>query len=496
MNVVIILLDSLNFHCLQPYGATHVQTPNLQRFAERSVVFENHFVGSLPCMPARRELFTGRQEFLWRGWGHIEPWDRHLAVDAARAGAVTQMITDHYHYWENGAHGYFEPFNGVDFIRGHELDMVETAPVSDVPAWAKSINAFRSDKRGGHDGWGTNYCANTQRWQDETQFPCAQVMRNSAQWLRKNQAHDKFMLWIEGFDPHEPHFLPEPYRSMYFKGKPSAQFNCWPPYQNREQMLRFVAQASDEELAWIRAQYYGKVTMVDRWLGEFLDSMDALNLWRNTAVIVTTDHGHDLCYDRALHPIVYGKQYPHPESHARIPLLVWHPDHPGRSRRCDALTCAVDVNATARELLGCQNCDGPHGRSLLPLIRGETASHREHVLYGTFAQGATLSTREWTLAQGATGKEPCYWHSTTAHRVSPEMTSGRFIPGVDIPQWRVPAHSPRNGCYLWDRSRFSLTPPNLIEKHPDRARELRALLREAIAAVPGPPECLRYLGLE
>ncbi len=85
MHTIIILLDSLNFHCLEPYGASHVQTPNLRRFGERACVFDNHFIGSAPCMPARRELLTGRQEFLWRGWGHIEPWDRHLAA-RCRAG--------------------------------------------------------------------------------------------------------------------------------------------------------------------------------------------------------------------------------------------------------------------------------------------------------------------------------------------------------------------------------------------------------------------------
>ena len=133
MNVLVVLMDSLNFHCLQPYGATHVATPNLARFARRAVVFDNHFIGSTPCMPARRELMTGRREFLWRGWGHIEPWDRHIAHDAARAGRVTQMITDHYHYWENAAHGYFEPFHGMEFVRGHELDMWDTAPIRQLP---------------------------------------------------------------------------------------------------------------------------------------------------------------------------------------------------------------------------------------------------------------------------------------------------------------------------------------------------------------------------
>ncbi|WP_170131199.1 hypothetical protein [Deinococcus yavapaiensis] len=44
----------------------------MTRFASRALRFDRHYVGSLPCMPARRELFTGRKDFLWRGWGHLE----------------------------------------------------------------------------------------------------------------------------------------------------------------------------------------------------------------------------------------------------------------------------------------------------------------------------------------------------------------------------------------------------------------------------------------
>lgn len=54
-NVVVVLLDSLNRHLLGAYGSDEFETPNLDRFAARSVRFDRHFVGSLPCMPARHD---------------------------------------------------------------------------------------------------------------------------------------------------------------------------------------------------------------------------------------------------------------------------------------------------------------------------------------------------------------------------------------------------------------------------------------------------------
>ncbi|MEV8468922.1 sulfatase-like hydrolase/transferase [Fluviibacterium sp. DFM31] len=60
MKTVFVLFDSLNAEALQPYGSRSIRTPNFARFAQRAVTFDNHYVGSLPCMPARRDMHTGR----------------------------------------------------------------------------------------------------------------------------------------------------------------------------------------------------------------------------------------------------------------------------------------------------------------------------------------------------------------------------------------------------------------------------------------------------
>ncbi|MFW6303430.1 MAG: sulfatase-like hydrolase/transferase, partial [Candidatus Sumerlaeota bacterium] len=75
MRAIMIMFDSLNRHMLEPYGSDWVKTPNFKRLAEKTVTFDNAYVGSMPCMPARRELHTGRYNFLHRSWGPIEPFD-------------------------------------------------------------------------------------------------------------------------------------------------------------------------------------------------------------------------------------------------------------------------------------------------------------------------------------------------------------------------------------------------------------------------------------
>jgi arylsulfatase A-like enzyme len=106
MKAVFVLFDSLNRHVLAPYGGTRASTPNFARLAERTATFERHYVGSLPCMPARRDMQTGRLSFLHRSWGPLEPFDNSFPELLRRAGTYSHLVTDHFHYFEDGGATY------------------------------------------------------------------------------------------------------------------------------------------------------------------------------------------------------------------------------------------------------------------------------------------------------------------------------------------------------------------------------------------------------
>ena len=94
MKTVFVLFDSLNRKALSCYGGKDIATPHFQRLADRSVVFDNHYVGSLPCMPARRDLHTGRLNFLHRGWGPLEPFDHSFAALLHKHHVYSHLISD------------------------------------------------------------------------------------------------------------------------------------------------------------------------------------------------------------------------------------------------------------------------------------------------------------------------------------------------------------------------------------------------------------------
>ena len=537
MNVIFILLDSLNKSYIEPYGNRIVETRSMQRLANKGVVFENHFLGSAPCMPARRELFCGRKnEFLWKFWGCMEPYDRHIALEAKNLGAVTALVTDHYHYWEQGTgiYGYHENYEYTNLIRGHEFDTASTEPLEDpamYPQWVKSYLKWRPPEH-----ISVQYYRNVKHLKEEKDFHAPKVMQSACDWLDKNYTHEKFFLHIESFDPHEPWYIPEPYRSMY--GEYNENFTCWPPYQNRKMFLKYMEQASEEELQFVRNQYFGKVTMCDRWLGKIFDKMDEYNLWDNTMVILTTDHGHALAEtDKIIQQ--YAKSHPIFEDVANIPLIIYHPEIKGGTRINSTFSTIVDVRATILEALGAKIDDSisPHGKSLIPVLKGEIESIRDFMLYGTYGAGIGLTTFDTTYIRGFDMKNSLYTYTcsyplmmspatisslaehfglksnykTAIRLIKPfakKIESGFFIPKAIIPQWKIPMppfffgggltpeEQKRN--YLFDRKKDPKFQNNLAGtlEGADLEKRMIEKLKEVMKEEGCPPEQFKRLMLE
>ena len=119
VKTIFILLDSLNRNYLNVYGASWVQTPSIDRLASRVVVFDNYYCCSIPYMPVRRDLFTGRACFLETPWSPIQPWDDCLQPELRRQkGIYSYLITDHFHYFHSGGEGYHTRFDSYEFQRG------------------------------------------------------------------------------------------------------------------------------------------------------------------------------------------------------------------------------------------------------------------------------------------------------------------------------------------------------------------------------------------
>lgn len=391
MRTIFILMDSLNRHYLNVYGDDRVQTPNIDRLAERGVVFDNHYCGSLPCMPARRDLMTGRLNFLETPWGPIEPWDDCLPMLLRRQkGIYTHMITDHYHYFHTGGDGYHNLFDSWEFERGQEGDAWR--PVAGQPEMLETRGKGRHRKA----YWANREAMDTEKDEDYSTPRC--FMR-AMEFLDKNHTDDNWHLHLEVFDPHEPFDAPKKYRDMYGDDWDGDLYN-WPAYDKLDRELD-----TPEAVQHIRKRYAGALTMGDAWLGKFLDKMDAYDMWKDTVVILSTDHGH-LLGEHGFWAKNYMFDY---NELAHIPLIVCHPDANGGTR-VQSLTTAIDTMPTIMELHGAELPQFVRGRSLLHLLKDDSG-HHDAVLYGYFGKDVNMTDGKHTYCRQPVPGSILYSHT-------------------------------------------------------------------------------------
>lgn len=513
MNIVLITIDSLNRHFLNAYGSSSgiaVQTPNLDAFARKATVFTQHYAGSLPCMPARRELLTGVQEFLWRPWGPLEPFDLPLARVARRAKTITQLITDHYHYFQHGSGGYHDDFHAWEFIRGHEFDAWKIAP-REFPENCLAQIAISPVEAARFDFLNrVQYLRNTADFKKEEDFFTPQVLASAINWLDDAREYQKWFLYIDSFEVHEPFYVPEPYVSMYTGEDPTDPYLVkWPHYGYISDGMHPL---TERQVAFVRAQYAAKLTMVDRWLGRFLNHIDDSNLWEDTMIIVTTDHGHYL----GEHGWIGKPRCPVYNILAHLPLFIWYPGGKRNGQRIDTLTSTVDLYATMYEVLEGTPLLTTHSQSLLPLLAGTSDRIREWVLYGYWGEMVNVTNGTVTYMRAAENPEhtPLFVYSTMLlNAVNPfrpvkmraDMEAGKFLPYVDGPCWRyprsdqatsdAPVGSMNRDSLLFDTDIDPQQTRNLLGKEPALEAAMADLLRKALTDMQAPEEQFERLGL-
>ncbi len=376
MKCVFLLFDSLNRHALSCYEPTAPRTPNFERLAKHSVVFDRHFVGSLPCMPARRDIQTGRLNFLHRGWGPMEPFDHSLAEILRASGIYTHLITDHYHYFEDGGTGFHGRYSSWEFIRGQEKDKWRPAIRPAPERWRERFHERQHDFSPDINSK-LPYYINRDHLEATGEFPMAQCFDAARGFLDAHGADDDWLLHLECFDPHEPFFAPERFLREFPDALGGKIFD-WPSYGRSD--------VDPALLRALRANYAALVAACDHYLGELLDCFDKHDLWRDTWLIMSTDHGLLLGEKEYL-----GKNRPPFYNEvAHIPLTVAAPRNswiaPARS---GALTQAIDLMPTMLDIFDRPVPAEVTGSSLMSVLRGKDSKGRTGCIFGQF--GAAIN---------------------------------------------------------------------------------------------------------
>ncbi|MEM7533009.1 MAG: sulfatase [Chloroflexota bacterium] len=366
MKAIMIMFDSLNRRMLPPYGCDWTHAPNFQRLAEHTVTFDNAYVGSMPCMPARRELHTGRYNFLHRSWGPMEPFDDSMPDMLRNNDIYTHLITDHMHYYEEGSGNYHTKYVSWEYLRGQQGDpWLGVLKDPEVPELLVKLpeSAPRSLKTIRRQDW-----VNRAHMQAEEDHPQAKTFARGVEFLHTNHDEDNWFLHIETFDPHEPFFSNQTYKDLYPHDYDGPHID-WPPYRR--------VQESPDIVQHVRYEYAALLSMCDAYLGKVLDVMDEYNLWEDTMLIVNTDHGfllgeHDW-WAKSVQPF-YNEV-------AHVPFFVWDPRTQQRNVHNDALVQTIDIAPTLLDFFGLEIPADMEGVPLHDSIANNSPT-REAALFG------------------------------------------------------------------------------------------------------------------
>ncbi len=392
MKAIMVMYDSLNRHLLRPYGCQWTRTENFSRLAEHSVTFDNCWVGSMPCMPARRELHTGRYNFLHRSWGPLEPFDDSMPQRLKDSGIHTHLVSDHYHYWEDGGATYHQRYTTWDCVRGQEGDNWQPlVGFSDGPSPTRNVCGKPEDN------WVMQDFANRTVMQDSSRQPQCRTFQKGLDFLAQNHDKDNWFLQIETFDPHEPFFCQPEYQQL-FPDSYDGPFCDWPDYRpvNEEDSPEFITH--------LRHQYASVLKLCDENLGKVLDAMDHYNLWKDTMLIVNTDHGFLLSEHgqwAKCHCPFYGEV-------AHTPLFIWDPRSQKQNVRTSQLVQTIDLPATLLEYFGLPLFPDMEGRPLRSVIEQDVPV-REGALFGIFGGQICCTDGKWVYMRSPLpGNQPRY----------------------------------------------------------------------------------------
>lgn len=369
MKAIIVFFDSLNRRYLPGYQADcGSHAPNFVRLGEHTLTFDNAYVGSMPCMPARRELHTGRHNFLHREWGPLEPFDDSMPEILKNHGIYTHLISDHLHYWEDGGSNYHTRYSSWEVVRGQEGDHwkghvgeVQIPEVAFVPrqqTGTKTASGWRYD-------W-----VNREYIRQEKEFPQNNVFDLGCEFMDTNHGEDNWLLQIETFDPHEPFYAPEKYHELYPEEYSGRHFD-WP---------RGEAVQSEEEVEHCRNRYRALLSMCDSNLGRVLDRMDQYDMWKDTLLIVGTDHGFLL----GEHGYWGKNQMPYYNEIAHVPFFLWDPRAGICNERRTSLVQLMDWAPTVLSFFHQEIPKDMQGKDLLETAR-EDKPVREAAIYGVFS---------------------------------------------------------------------------------------------------------------
>ncbi len=354
-NILLIGIDSLRADHMSCYGYRHLTTPHIDRFAQGGALFERTYSAHIPTTSGYGSMLTGtdcftNQMVALRHQGPLRPEVPTLAEILREQGYNTTSVG----------------FEGNPASRGFDRYL-------NYPAWGS--------------------------W-DEGRLPKAQRLNDIAlpELDRLAAEGQPFFMLLRHMDPHAPYLPPQPFERAFYHGN-----ECDPTNRSMEPVLAFKP-FRDFLASWmppgitdkdyVIAQYDGAVAYMDVGIQNILMALEGLGILDDTIVVINSDHGetlydHDCFFD---HHGLYDQTL-------HVPLIIRYPAKVPAGVRVAGYNQHKDLVPTLLELAGIDAGLPFDGRSLMPMVRGEVASHESEIYITecTWMRKHGWRTPEWKL---------------------------------------------------------------------------------------------------
>lgn len=409
-DIVLIVTDQQRYDTIRALGAAHMDTPNIDRLAERGVSFTQCHVTAPSCVPCRASLFTGYYPHTNGVVANGQPWSRTWVSDLADAGYhcvnIGKMHTIPYDA-KAGFHERYVVENKDRFMEGRwYFDEWDKALASHGLKKQQRVEYRKRDDYRDRLGAFT--------WDLPPRLQSDNFVGGMAKWWLETKPVEKPLFLVVGFPGPHPPYDPTPEIAEKYMARDvplpevtaEEMASLHPVFKEKRQhdvdvdhdSVAWKLDPTRDELHRMRAYYYANVEMIDREVGDILDTLQARGRMDNTIIIFTSDHG-DCLGDHGL----IQKWAPYEEV-TRVPLIISAPERFQGGRDVDELVQLFDLGPTILEWAGVTPDPTFEAISLNPALDGAPFEGRTHVYCEQGGDVNLTGTRLLTMVRSATHK--------------------------------------------------------------------------------------------
>lgn len=415
-NIALILCDQLRWDCFGYMSHPVVESPHIDQLAHEGIVFTNAYSSVPTCVAARASLLTGMKPKNHGRVGYQDgvpfTYNRTLSGELAKSGYHTQAIGKNHFYPARNLCGYHNCVLHDGYLHHERLGHLKPELADDYIKMLKDAKGSQADL--------ILHGLNCNSWvarpwpYEEELHPTTWATSEAIDFLRRRDPTKPFFMKLSYVRPHPPLDPPKVYYDLYIHQEfPDVPVGEWADRKTKMKSVDGEKGIIDKKaLHRARAAYYALITHIDHQIGRFIQYLKEYDVYDNTLIIFTSDHG-ELLGDHNL----FRKAMPFNGS-VRIPLLF----SPGKKLKIEYLPAKIDEICELRDIMptildtaDIDIAESVEGRSLLPLICDAKPAWREY-LHGEHAYGE--DSHQFIV----TKKEKYIWFSRTGKEMLFDLT--------------------------------------------------------------------------